>query len=132
MGLGAYDLERADHLGPLFDVTLLLGELADTARTRPLDGRQIETFDAMLAQFPNIAASIANSAAIFHDANPLYDLVRPGYALYGGNPTPGRPNPMRPVVKLEAQIIQLRILEPGTCASAKIRLGSPKVRAESP
>ena len=31
-------------------------------------------------------------------APPLYDLARPGYALYGGNPTPGSPNPMRPVV----------------------------------
>jgi alanine racemase len=36
------------------------------------------------------------------------DLVRPGYALYGGNPTPDRPNPMRPVVRLEARVIQVR------------------------
>ena len=28
------------------------------------------------------------------------DLARPGAALYGINPTPGRPNPMRPVVRL--------------------------------
>jgi len=31
--------------------------------------------------------------------------VRPGYALYGGNPTPGGPNPMRAVLRLEARIL---------------------------
>lgn len=122
LGLGGYDLDRADHLAPLFDVTLLLGELARHCVTgigvtgigdADFTERQIDAFDSMRARYPGRAASIANSAAIFLDSIPLYDLVRPGYALYGGNPTPGRPNPMRPVVKLEAQIIQLRILEPG-------------------
>jgi len=112
LGLKACDLERADHLAPLFDVTLLLGQLA--IADNDLAERQIEAFDAMRARYPGKPASIANSAAIFLDTNPpLYELVRPGYALYGGNPVPGRPNPMRPVVKLEAQIVQVRVLEPG-------------------
>jgi alanine racemase len=112
LGLGPYDLERADHLAPLFDVTLLVGELARTEDICRSE-RQVEVFDRMRERFPACAASIANSAAIFREDIPLYDLVRPGYALYGGNPVPGRPNPMRPVVKLEARIIGLRILEPG-------------------
>lgn len=60
--------------------------------------------------------SLANSAGIFlgHDAR--FDLVRPGYALYGGNPAPGRPNPMRPVVRLEARIVQTRLVEAGETA----------------
>ena len=37
-----------------------------------------------------------------------YDLVRPGYALYGGNPTPGRSNPMQAVIRLKARIVQIR------------------------
>jgi alanine racemase len=57
--------------------------------------------------------SLANSSAHFLPEPPRYDLTRPGYALYGGNPTPGQPNPMLPVVKLEATIIQLRTIEPG-------------------
>ena len=44
---------------------------------------------------------------------PAYDLARPGYALYGGNPTPGAPNPMRPVVTLEVAIQQTRWIEAG-------------------
>ena len=38
---------------------------------------------------------------------------RPGYALYGGNPTPGRDNPMRAVVRLEARVIQVRAAAAG-------------------
>ncbi|MGY8998165.1 MAG: alanine racemase, partial [Alphaproteobacteria bacterium] len=41
------------------------------------------------------------------------DLIRPGYAVYGGNPTLGKPNPMEPVVRLSAQIIQVREAKPG-------------------
>ncbi|ACB96670.1 alanine racemase [Beijerinckia indica] len=112
LGLKLYDLERVDHLSPLFDVTLLLSQLV-TADDSIAD-RQIEAFDKIRARYPGVPASLANSAAIFLDNNPpLYDLVRPGYALYGGNPVPGRPNPMRPVVRLDAHIIQVRVLEPG-------------------
>lgn len=126
LGLGPYDLERADRLAPLFEVTLLLGEIDRTADAC-VARRQIAAFDAMRARFPGPIASIAHSAAIFCESNPLYDLVRPGYALYGGNPVPGRPNPMRPVVKLEARIIALRILEPRTYVG-----DSPGWRARGP
>ena len=44
---------------------------------------------------------------------PHFDLARPGYALYGGNPTPDRANPMRAVVGLEGRIAQLRWVEAG-------------------
>ncbi len=65
------------------------------------------------AQFGSIPASLANSSGVFLPARPHYDLIRPGYALYGGNPTPGRANPMRPVIGLSARIIQLRAVAPG-------------------
>jgi alanine racemase len=43
-------------------------------------------------------------------------LARPGYALYGGNPTPGGLNPMRPVATLAVAIQQTRWIEAGmTC-----------------
>ena len=53
----------------------------------PLNAAQIEAFDALRAQFPQIKASLANSSGVFLPQRPHYDLVRPGYALYGGNPT---------------------------------------------
>ena len=82
----------------------------------PLNQAQIELFEAARAAFPHLPASIANSSGVFLEPCPVYDLARPGYALYGGNPTPGRPNPMRPVVTLTAAIQQIRRIETGqTC-----------------
>jgi alanine racemase len=82
----------------------------------PINQVQIEQFDAARAAFPRLAASLANSSGMFLDPGPIYDLARPGYALYGGNPTPGRPNPMHAVVTLTAPIQQIRSIEAGmTC-----------------
>jgi alanine racemase len=82
----------------------------------PINPAQIERFEAARAAFPHLPASLANSSGMFLDSSPIYDLARPGYALYGGNPTPGRPNPMRPVVTLTAAIQQIRWIEAGmTC-----------------
>jgi alanine racemase len=79
----------------------------------PLNLAQIELFEAARAAFPHLPASLANSSGMFLDPARIYDLGRPGYALYGGNPTPGRPNPMRPVVTLTAAIQQLRSIKTG-------------------
>lgn len=81
-----------------------------------INSRQIEAFAEIRGQFPGITASLANSSGIFLPEKPFYDLVRPGYALYGGNPTPGQPNPMRPVVGLTAPVLQVRTAEKGETA----------------
>ena len=57
----------------------------------PLNAAQIARFDAARAALPGLPASLANSSGFFLRAAPRFDLVRPGYALYGGNPTPGAP-----------------------------------------
>ena len=43
----------------------------------------------------------------------IVDMVRPGAALYGVNPTPEADNPMQPVVELKARIVQIRTIERG-------------------
>ncbi|AZO77401.1 MULTISPECIES: alanine racemase [unclassified Bosea (in: a-proteobacteria)] len=79
----------------------------------PANARQIAAFAEIAAAFPGVPASLLNSSGHFLPNCPSYQLTRPGYALYGGNPTPGKPNPMRPVVGLEARIIQLREVQAG-------------------
>ena len=79
----------------------------------PANARQVAAFAKLRALFPRAKLSLSNSSGLFLEARPMLDLVRPGYALYGGNPTPGAPNPMRAVVKLEAPVIQLRLIEAG-------------------
>jgi alanine racemase len=82
--------------------------------TDPANARQIAAFAEIAAALPEVPASLKNSSGHFLKDCPSYQLTRPGYALYGGNPTPGQPNPMKPVVGLEATIIQTREVEDGT------------------
>jgi alanine racemase len=82
----------------------------------PINALQFARFAEACAAFPYLPASLANSSGMFLAARPTYDLARPGYALYGGNPTPGAPNPMRAVVTLTVAIQATRWIEPGeTC-----------------
>ena len=73
-------------------------------------------------------ASLANSSGIFSLHGPFYDLVRPGYALYGGNPTPDRPNPMRPVVGMEAKVLQVHDVAAGASVGYDGRWTAPSPR----
>ena len=63
--------------------------------------------------YRGIPSSLANSSGIFLGNAAHCDMVRPGVALYGVNPTPGRSNPMRPVIELQARIVQVRTVPRG-------------------
>ncbi len=74
----------------------------------PLNDSQIRLFREVRILYRGIPSSLANSSGVFL-GNPAHcDMVRPGVALYGVNPTPGRGNPMRPVIELQARIVQVR------------------------
>ena len=75
--------------------------------------RQRDRFRAALAKLPPAPASLAASAGIELGDDYLFDMVRPGMALYGGKPIPSRDNPYRTVVLLSSQVLQLRHLEIG-------------------
>jgi alanine racemase len=79
----------------------------------PMNDKQIRLFRELRILYRGIPSSIANSAGLFLGGTVHCDMVRPGAALYGVNPTPGRKNPMRPVVELKARIIQVRHVNKG-------------------
>jgi alanine racemase len=79
----------------------------------PLNERQIAALAAARAAFPDVPASLCNSSGIFLPHKPLLELTRPGYALFGGNPTPQGPNPMKVVVRLRARILTTRDIAAG-------------------
>ncbi|MGU3539349.1 alanine racemase [Methylobacterium sp. A54F] len=93
-----------------------------------INARQAADFARVRAAFPGVPGSFANSSGIFLGAHAHHDLLRPGYALFGGNPTPGRPNPMRPVVRLEAAIAQVRDVAAGETAGYNARWTAPGPR----
>ncbi|GAN53487.1 alanine racemase [Tanticharoenia sakaeratensis] len=80
----------------------------------PANRAQFEAFRALRPMLPEALASLAASSGIFLGPSFHFDLVRPGAALYGINPTPGQPNPMRDVVRLYARLIQARNVDTGT------------------
>ncbi|SMQ62219.1 alanine racemase [Devosia lucknowensis] len=68
---------------------------------------QLALFGSVMAQFPGIPASLANSAALMSGRDYHFQMVRPGIALYGGRAVSGRKNPMQPVVTLHVPILQV-------------------------
>ena len=78
-----------------------------------MNARQAASFRAVTAGFPGVRTSFANSSGMFLGSPFWSDLARPGAALYGVNPTPGRANPMRDVVTLRAPILQVREIAAG-------------------
>jgi alanine racemase len=114
--LGALVAAMERH-GAASGADLLMSHFVSSERPDdPVNAAQIARFAAAREAFPRLPASLANSSGMFLPARPSHDLARPGYALYGGNPTPDAPNPMRPVVTLQVAIQQTRWVEPGaTC-----------------
>jgi alanine racemase len=74
----------------------------------PINAKQMGVFRELRGVFPGMPASLANSSGIFLGPDAHHDLVRPGVALYGANPTPGHLNLMQPVVNLQGRVIQVR------------------------
>ncbi len=73
----------------------------------PLNVSQLALFRELRAELPNIPASLANSAGIHLGPDYLFDLVRPGIALYGAEFAKDRP-PLPTVVTAKARILQVR------------------------
>ena len=87
--------------------------IASEEPDEPLNEHQRQRFSAACAGLPPAPTSFANSSGIFLGVNWGSDLARPGAALYGINPTPGRPNPMHLPVRLRARVLAVREVQPG-------------------
>src|SRR5437870_9848053 len=95
-------------------ITLVMSHLVSAEQlNNPANARQLTAFREIASQFSGVPASLSNSSGVFLGPQFQFDMVRPGAALYGINPTPEADNPMQPVVDLKARIIQLRNVERG-------------------
>lgn len=117
LGLGRREVERlAQDPAPLaaLDLRFVMTHfVASEEPANPLNREQVARFDRLRAMLPAAPTSVANSSGLFLGDFAASDLARPGAALYGINPTPGAPNPMRTVVTLEARILQIHEIEAG-------------------
>src|SRR3954447_7131357 len=95
-------------------ITLVMSHLVSAEHlNNQTNSKQLTVFREIASLFSGVPASLANSSGIFLGPQFQFDLVRPGAALYGVNPTPEADNPMRPVVDLKARIVQIRHIDRG-------------------
>jgi alanine racemase len=96
------------------NLVLIMSHLAcaDDPTSR-MNWRQRDRFRAALAELPPAPASLASSGGILLGRDYSFDLVRPGLALYGGNPQAPNPNPFRTAAILTGRILQLRRVDKG-------------------
>jgi alanine racemase len=95
-------------------ITLLMSHLVCADQPEhPLNERQMKLFREIRVLYRGIPSSLANSSGIFLGSSAHCDVVRPGAALFGVNPTPGHRNPIRPVIGLQARIVQVRSVPKG-------------------
>lgn len=100
------------------DVRVIMSHLAcaDTPE-HPLNEAQRHAFAAALPawreRWPGALASLSNSAGVFLGEAYHHDLLRPGIALYGGNPAPRQTAPMQPVLRWEAPILRVDTVQAG-------------------
>ncbi|WP_035690592.1 alanine racemase [Azospirillum halopraeferens] len=114
LGLGPDELAvlaaTPDRLAGI-KVRLWLSHLACADTATPMNTAQRNHFRAAVASLPAAPASLANSSGIFLGPDFHFDLVRPGCALYGVNPTPDSINPMNGVMRLDARVLQVRSVD---------------------
>jgi alanine racemase len=118
LGLPAEELailsaEANDRLKNI-NVVLVMSHLACSEDpSAKMNGEQLGRFRAALAMLPPAPASLSPSGGVCLGPEYAFDMVRPGIALYGGNPQPSRPNAFKPVVRLTGRVLQLRRVDKG-------------------
>jgi alanine racemase len=101
---------RLAHINPV----LVMSHLAcsDNPYSK-MNAEQLARFRAALAMLPTAPASMAASGGVLLGKTYAFDMVRPGIALYGGNPQRARANPFRTVVRLVGRVLQVRRVDKG-------------------
>ncbi|WP_429912135.1 alanine racemase [Glycocaulis sp.] len=93
---------------------LVMSHLACSDDTsHPMNARQLARFHDVLKAFPGIPASLANTGGVLLGPDYHFDLVRPGVGLYGINPASQSAEPFRPVLHVDAPILQIRSVPAG-------------------
>ncbi|MEZ0260714.1 MAG: alanine racemase [Alphaproteobacteria bacterium] len=119
LGLSAKEVaELVDQPGLLkpIDVRYVMSHLACADEPQhPMNAEQLKLFQNFTASLGRpLRYSLANSGGIFLGEGYHFDLVRPGCALYGINPTGLPENPMRGVITLKCRILQARNIDIST------------------
>jgi alanine racemase len=96
-----------------FAIDTLHSHLACGEEDSRMNARQLELFREVAVAVPAKRYSLANSAGICLGGHYSFDLVRPGLSLYGGIPRREAEGNIRQVARVEAQVVQRRMIRTG-------------------
>ncbi len=117
LGLSAEEIDKFyhDEYSQYLNITCVMSHLlAADEPSNPVNEKQLELFYKYIQKFGLSKKSLANSNGIFLRNEYHFDIVRPGAALYGLNPTARANDPVIKVpFKVSAPILQLRNVRPG-------------------
>lgn len=111
-GMNRLGLTPGDDLSGL-TIHTLMSHLASADEDVPQNTQQLDLFRSAAATLRAQRLSLANSAGICLGAAYHFGLTRPGLALYGGIPRAEAAGAIQPVVGVEAQVLQRRVLAAG-------------------
>jgi alanine racemase len=112
LGLRPSEIDALEGL----TIDTLHSHLACADEDHPLNAMQLERFRAVVSAVQAQRYSIANSAGVCLGRDYSFDLVRPGLSLYGGIPRDEAEGNIRNTVRVDAQIVQRRVIPEGeTC-----------------
>lgn len=117
MSISRFEALQASEVLASCQPDLVISHLACAdSPNHPLNEMQRAEFQKTVDRYVCKNTSLANSAGIFLGPDYHYDLVRPGIALYGGASAEDhlQNNPMRPVICVEARILQVKSVLPGS------------------
>jgi alanine racemase len=112
LGLRPSEIDALEGL----TIDTLHSHLACADEDHPLNAMQLERFRAVVSAVQAQRYSLANSAGVCLGRDYSFDLVRPGLSLYGGIPRDEAEGNIRNTVRVDAQIVQRRVIPEGeTC-----------------
>lgn len=131
LGLTARDARRLAADGALMsglDVRLVMSHLA--CADNPADPKnrdQLLAFETLTTLFPGTPRSLAASDGLMLGPAYHFDLVRPGYALCGGQASISNAAPVDPILTVTARILAVNDVAPGESVgyAASWRAGRP-------
>ncbi|NTV21210.1 MAG: alanine racemase [Chlorobium limicola] len=131
-GMGRLGLQPAETMellrninrSPDIELKGIYTHFAEGSKPGGYTGRQLEEFRNLVTQYESesgttICKHAASSGAILCRKDAWFDMVRPGILLYGYLPDPCMPAPIAvtPVMQMEARVIFIKTVAPGTSVS---------------
>ena len=106
LGIGVEQMHQGLFDG--LEIDILMSHLASADEDVPQNAAQLAQFQNMAHSIKSKRKSLANSAGIMLGADYHFDITRPGLSLYGGICRNEQLGSIKPVVRLQPNVLQIR------------------------